>query len=232
MYRKTTNYITYTFDVIIILLYILVGYLVIYGLIIEPNLPLHYYGMGDVREFLYCITIVIVISIFYSIKSYIKGCDFYSIYSKNNEIFKLFPLVFLFKNYKSDCYVTMNEDLIASTDKINAYNIVLGISIGGYKQCAYFFAWSYDNIQNQIIINKLFVDNKKITPSFLAKIPLGKRVKFVFEYKDKTEIEWKIYLFTDGKFRLLVKDVSFVKNHKIWGAKINMLQNITLSYSK
>lgn len=232
MNLKTPKYITYTLDVIIILLYIIIGYLVIYCLIIEPNIPLHYYGMSDLWEFLYSITIGLVISIFSSIRSYIKVCDFYSIKSKNKKIFKLLPIVFFFRNYKKDCYVTMDEDLITSKDKKNANNIILGITIGGYKQCAYYFTWSYDNIQNQIIINKLIVDNKKKEPCFLAKIPIGKRVKFIFEYNDKTEIEWKIYLFTDGKFRLLVKDVSFVKNHKIWGTKINMLQNITLNNYK
>lgn len=215
-------------DLIIIFLYLIIIYLVVYGLIIEPYLPLHFYGPGDVRELLYCFGLGLIISFFYSFKKYIIVCHFYSSKMYGKKMFRFFSLIFLRKNYKKEYYIVLDELFVKNTINPTRIAIVTGITLGGKMKGAYFLGWLYNDELKQINIYKIHIFNGKASEYFIASIPLGEKVKFVFEYLDRNEITLRVYLYTHGKYKLHADNTSNVTVHKFWGIKIHGLENIIL----
>jgi hypothetical protein len=53
------------FSLIIVLFLFVASYFLIWGLIIEPNLPRHVYGLGDIKETIYLLASLLIIAISY-----------------------------------------------------------------------------------------------------------------------------------------------------------------------
>ncbi len=237
---RSIKSIVYGINFVIILLYIIVAFIFIYGLIIEPRLPFHFYGRGDRMEVLYCIALSLIIYFLFFVKSYIKICDFYSgnmSFVKSFKLFQLqlnqtqnpihlFPLVFLFRKYSNDYIVTLDETLIKSTKDHLESNILTGITIG--KHDGYFFAWHYDETLELFSLAKILVTREGSNAYPLVNLPIGKEVKFTIEKLRRDEIIWKISVLIDGKYEIIENSASGVKNRKVWGIKINALKNIII----
>ncbi|MEI8205132.1 MAG: hypothetical protein WCH34_19095 [Bacteroidota bacterium] len=125
----------------------------------------------------------------------------------------------------------MDENLLQSVENVNDFNILSGITVGGYKKDGYFFAWQFNEETQLFILLKILIINNKPKVFHLVTVPIGKQLKFTIDKRRQYHIGWRISILSGDIYKSMVNNVTEVKNHRLWGIKINGIKNIVIRSS-
>ncbi len=232
-------------EICISLFGLVVGFLFIYGLLIEPNLPDHFFGLGDRKEMVYILLLsTLIVFLIFQI-SYIKTCSFYSgntlfIRSIKSSFFyktnlkkpvRLFPPVFFLRKYRLHYATKLDQHLVSSSEHSDKLNIISGLTIGGFRKSGYFFAWKYKPNEDTFTIFKVLLLNNKATAFQLGSFKSGESIEFSLTKKKNFQLEWKVAVLENESYEKVAESFSEIKASHLWGIEINGIENIVIRRS-
>lgn len=203
-----------------------IGYFVIYGLIIEPNLPMHYYGVGDLAEFLYSAGVSIIIVLIFRIRNFYLSLEFLGHQISLSSLWGIRHFVFFNKIFSRERGLIFDNKLTDGKDPDKIY-LIHGICLGNIFRKSYFFGYSFSK-DNVIKIYKVLFSGKIPVTIKICSVPTGSACQFLMEYKYRSFIIWSVA--TKGRSGYIVDfyEEMMVHNRNVFGMWVDDLTSTPL----
>lgn len=216
-------------NIFIISGFVTIGYYVIYGLIIEPNLPLHWYGIGDFMELMYSCWLLLMVFLLYRVRRFYYTLDFFKSSLNFANWFGLKNFVIFRKVFKISSEKKFDPDFLSDKESRKVY-LGSGICLGNVLRKSYFFACSFSPIDNMVTIYKVLFTGKVPEMIKILTIPINSQCEFQMEFKFRSIISWSVSTMGKGGYRIEYYEEMIVQKKVRSGIKfdgLNLMELIT-----
>lgn len=208
---------------------LLIAYIVIWGLIIEPHMPKHYYGITDLIEFVEAILLIIPLVLLSSVKGFFKMLRHFSKRMRMT-VFEAFKTIQIFKSvFKIRKNIVFDEKFFNNVLIRSGYvYLISGLATGLMLEKAYCFAWSLSSDGSDIHIYRVICHKGKFDYYKIKTVSVGSECIFTLEYKSRLEIKWRLYVLDNSKWDLIYRDKILASNNSLWGINLAHFENLPL----
>jgi len=212
-------------EVLKFVIYFFIAYLVIWGLIIEPHLSLHYYGVSDMIEFAVALLLILPIRWINSLIGFFHAVTFFG-KGLNPRLFSVIRGIRKFgKNFKLDRTVVFNESFTNGFENRKQIYLVMGFTVGIKFGKAYCFGWSFGENDKDIDLYRFTYTNDKPLVHKFNSVPAGSECDFSMEYRDRVMIKWKLSTKEGETSDLIFNDELMTSKRFHWGVNLNGFMN-------
>ena len=208
--------------------YLLIAYIVIWGLIIEPHLPQHYYGVTDLIELIEAFLLLIPIRCINSIIGFSHIVQYFGS-ELNQKQFSVTKCIKKFgKRYKIRKTIVFNESFTNFVENMKCIYLITGLTNGIKLGKAYCFGWSFNENEKDIDLYQLIYTKDKPVYHKFSTVPAESKCVFNIEYKDRLILKWKMYIQEGNKLNLIYDDELMTPKQSRWGINLDCFENCLL----
>jgi hypothetical protein len=213
-------------------IFLIIAYIVIWGLIIEPHLPQHYYGVTDLKELIEAVLLLIAIRWINSFIGFFHAVEFFNS-GRNQKFISALKCIKRFgKNFKFDQIIILNESFVGTVENKKYIYMVTGFITGLKLSKAYCFGWAFNENGNDIDLYQfVYTKDKPIYHKFRT-VPAGSECVFNMEYRERIMIKWKLYIKEGRELNLIYNDDLMTPKRFHWGIYLNNFANNVLQDEK
>jgi hypothetical protein len=203
------------------------AFLVIYGLIIEPNLPQHWYGIGDFIELMYCFGLMVIAFFIFRIRRFYISLNFLERKLSLSNLFGISHFVIFRKLFTRSKELIFSREFIETKEPNQVY-LINGICLPTIFYKSYFFGYSYEETENLIVLYKILFNNRVPEVIKIINVPVGSTCQFILEYQFRSIINWTVSSKGKGGFKVEYFEEMMVQNHFWNGMSVDGLSETML----
>lgn len=206
---------------------LIIAYIVIWGLIIEPHLPQHYYGITDLIELTEAVLLLIPIRLINLSIGFFRTVQYFDSGLNIRFIPAIKCIRMLGKKYKFSKKVVFNESFIHSVESKHCIYMITGLTTSIKPNKAYCYGWSFNENEKDIDLYQIIYSKDKPVYHRFTTVPVGSKCYFNMEYRDRIMIKWKMYIKKDHELKLIYVDDIVTHDQSHWGINLDYFINTT-----
>jgi len=205
--------------------FLIIAYIVIWGLIIEPHLPQHYYGVTDLIEFIEAVVLFLPIRWINAFIGFFKAVQYFDSGLNMRLITAVKCIRKLGKKYKQSQTIAFNESFLSAVENKHCIYMIMGLTTGIKLNKAYCYAWSFSENEKDIDLYQFIYTKDKPVYHKFRTVPAGSECVFNMEYRDRIMIKWKLYINEDDELNLIYNDDLITPHKYRWGINLDYFIN-------